>query len=130
MADGSRLTMLLDLLRALGGQGEATFVVRNADAVTESAGPRRVSVGDGWATLERDGCSCHIHLRVDQMAEARFVQEPGLGPGTTAYSVQFFRVAGERPVLSVYLPADPYYDLLERFNWQERIAFQPGPGGA
>ncbi len=117
---------IVDLLRALGELSEATFVVRNADAVAETASPRRVSVEGGWATLQGDGCACHIHLRVDQMAEARFVQEPGHAPGTTAYCVQFFHVAGERPVLSVYLPVDPYYDVLERFGWQERIAFGPG----
>ena len=116
---------ITDLLRALGELAETTFVVRNADAVSESAGPCRVSADGGWATLERDGCTCHIHLRIEQLAEARFVQEPGFTPGTKAYSVQFFHVGGDRPVLSVYLPADPYYDVLERFGWQERIAFGP-----
>ncbi len=118
--------MIEDLLRTLGGLAEATFVVRNADAVAESSSPRRVSVKDGWAILEGEGCACHIHLRIGRIAEARFVQEPGETPGSTAYCVQFFRVAGERPVLSVYLPADPYYDVLERFDWQERIVFGPG----
>jgi putative heme degradation protein len=116
---------IIDVLRTLGDLAEATFVVRNADAVAEGASPRRVSTAGGWATLEREGCACHIHLRIDQMAEARFVQEPGQAPGSVAYSVQFFHVAGERPVLSVYLPADPYYDVLERFGWQERITFGP-----
>ena len=117
--------MILDLLRALGALTEATFVVRNADAVAETVTPRRVSVDGGWATLDGEGCGCHIHLRIDQIAEARFVQEPGHAIGTKAYSVQFFHVAGERPVLSVYLPPDTYYDVLERFGWQERIAFRP-----
>ena len=125
MGDAASVT-IIDLLRALGELAEATFVVRNADAVAEAASPRRVSAEGGWATLEGEGCACHIHLRIDQMAEARFVQEPGQAPGSVAYSVQFFHVAGERPVLSVYLPADPYYDVLERFAWQERITFQPG----
>jgi putative heme iron utilization protein len=125
MAEGSPAT-IIDLLRTLGDLAEATFVVRNADAVAEAASPRRVSAEGGWATLEGEGCACHIHLRIDQMAEARFVQEPGKAPGAKAYSVQFFHVAGERPVLSVYLPADPYYDVLERFGWQERITFHPG----
>ena len=127
MGEG-RSIEILDLLRALGELREATFVVRNADAVSESASPYRVSAEGGWATLERNGCACHIHLRIEQMAEARFVQEPGHAPGTTAYSVQFFHVAGERPVLSVYLPADPYYDVLERFDWRERIPFGPDAG--
>ena len=115
----------MDLLGALGALRETTFVVRNADAVSESAGPCRVSADGGWATLERDGCACHIHLRIEQLAEARFVQEPGFTPGTKAYSVQFFHVAGDRPVLSVYLPAGAYDDVLERVGRQERIAFGP-----
>ena len=122
--------LILDLLRALGELREATFVVRNADAVSESVSPCRVSAEGGWATLERDGCTCHIHLRIEQLAEARFVQEPGHAPGTTAYSVQFFHVAGERPVLSVYLPADPYANVRERFGGQDRITFGPGAAGS
>lgn len=118
--------MILDLLRALGELTEATFVVRNADAVSESVGPHRVSASGGWVTLAREGCACNIHLRIDQIAEARFVQEPGRAPGAKAYSVQLFHVAGERPVLSVYLPADLYFDMLERFDWRERIPFGPG----
>jgi putative heme degradation protein len=116
--------MLLDLLRRLGGLREASFVVRNADALSELLGPLRVTEEGGWATLEREGCPCHIHLRLDQMAEARFVQEPGLAPGAQASSVQFFRVNGDRPVLSVYLPDQSYHEVHGRFGGQERIPFK------
>ncbi len=130
MAEGSSYTLVHQLLTALGEPGETLFVVRNADALSELAGPLRVSVEGGWATLERNGCSCHIHLRLEQMAEARFVQGPGFAAGTTAYCVQLFHAAGDRPVLMVYLPAAAYRDVLGRFGGRERIAFGPGAGDA
>jgi len=120
--------MILDLLRALGGVREANFVVRNADALSELLGPLRVTEDGGWATLEREGCPCHIHLRLEQMAEARFVQEPGFSPETKAYCVQFFHANGDRPVLMIYLSEPAYQEVLGRFGGQERIAFNRGAG--
>lgn len=116
--------MVLDLLRALGAVDGANFVVRNADALAELEGPLRVSEDGGWATLERDGCSCHLHLRLEQLAEARFAQEPGFAAGTTAYCVQFFHVAGDRPVLMVYMPAEAFHRLLAQFGGRDLIAFK------
>ena len=120
--------MILDLLKALGGLREANFVVRNADALSELLGPLRVTEQGGWATLEREGCPCHIHLRLEQMAEARFVQEPGFSPGAQASSVQFFHVNGDRPVLTVYLPEQGCHEVQGRFGGQERILFGRGAG--
>lgn len=120
--------MVLDLLKALGEVREANFVVRNADALSELLGPLRVTEDGGWATLEREGCLCHIHLRVEQIAEARFVEEPGFGPGIIAYCVQLFHVGGDRPVLMVYLPAEGYRSVLGEFGGREVIPLQPGSG--
>jgi putative heme iron utilization protein len=115
--------MLLDLLRALAEVGGATFVVGTAEAIGELPGPRRVSSDGGWATLEGgEGCACHIHLHLDGLAEVRFVEGPGHGPGTKSFSVRFFRPAGELPAFAVYLAAEPYQALRDRFGGRDRIA--------
>ncbi len=122
--------MLLDLLRALAEVGEATFVVGTAEAIAELPGPRRVS-GDGrWATLEGEGCACHIHLHLDGLAEVRFVEGPGHGPGTKSFSVRFFRPAGELPAFAVYLAAEPFQAIRDRFGGRDRIALGRPEGEA
>ncbi len=119
---------ILDLLRALGEVPEATFVVGTAEAISELPGPGRVSCDDRWATLEREGCGCHIHLQLDGLTEARFVEGPGHGPGTKSFSVRFFRPAGELPAFAVYLAAEPYRAIRDRFGGRDRIAFGPLDG--
>jgi hypothetical protein len=122
--------MIRELLAALGESRGAMFAVGNPDAVAELPGPRRVTLDGGWITLERDGCECHVHLCLGNLAEARFVEEPGYPPGATAYSVHFFGEAGDRAGLMVYLPAEPYHAILARFGGQRRLALAPDAEGA
>jgi putative heme iron utilization protein len=62
-----------------------------AEARVEKGLPFRIK--EKWATIGDDYRPWHIHLNMDEVAEARFVKEPR-SDGSQSYSIRFFDSKG------------------------------------
>jgi putative heme iron utilization protein len=62
-----------------------------AELKIESGLPFRIK--DNWATIGDDDRPWHLHLNMDEVAEARFIKEPR-SDGRQSYSIRFFDSTG------------------------------------
>ncbi|MFZ0511798.1 MAG: ChuX/HutX family heme-like substrate-binding protein [Candidatus Nitrosopolaris sp.] len=64
-----------------------------AEVRVEKGLPFRIR--DKWATIGDEDRPWHIHLNMDEIAEARFVKEPRPHDGRQSYSISFFDSRGD-----------------------------------
>jgi hypothetical protein len=98
----------------------------------EKATPFKIK--DRWTTIGDDKGAWHIHLNVEKVKEARFIQEPR-ADGKNSYSIRFFDTEGNLSMRANFTKmygnngnaikekAEKYDEIFRKYGSKESLSF-------
>ena len=96
-------SMLFEILSDLVNVDDVLFVVKHGGVISEvRSGPHHLDTRkkDKWITLGSNDDPAHMHINIELVDHAKFVEE--VKPGRTSFSVRFFNHDGERVLAAFF----------------------------
>lgn len=126
--------MLKDLLSDIIKIDDILIIVRSQGAIIEMrSNSLDIRQKDRWITIGDNDGPCHMHIDVNNIAKAQFMQEQRTD--RTSYSIRFFDKDGEKQFSAVFskmydegMNLKPerkklYYNLFQKYGSQQTISF-------
>lgn len=105
----------LELLKEIAEFKDLILITRKKEIISEIRGKVSVEQGKEWLTIKNEACRCHIRVKSEEIANAKFVESRN-NEGREMFAVEFMNVRSEL-ILKVSYPTKSELDASrEAFN--------------
>jgi putative heme iron utilization protein len=96
MEHNTKYDIARQLISDILSQRDVSLSVNSGSGIAELKIESGLSfkIKDNWATIGDDDRPWHLHLNMDEVVEARFINEPRSSDGRQSYSIRFFDSKG------------------------------------